>query len=166
MRLSKLTQPIPPTQPKPADRFESGRGPEELFKTGMAWFHEGKPTEAAPYFRTVLTDFPASAFAEDAEYFYTICLFREGRWQETIAGFEELVRRRPAGRWVPAAYYHIGVSYAALGDHDRAREAFETVRRQFPREETLGRYAAEQLAMLDAQAGWFERLRKRLGIRR
>src|SRR5438132_666871 len=105
VRLSKLTQPIPPTQPKPADRFESGRGPEELFKTGMARFHEGKPTEAAPYFRTVLTDFPASAFAEDAEYFYTICLFREGRWQETIAGFEELVRRRPAGRWVPADRY-------------------------------------------------------------
>ena len=132
----------------------------------MARFDEGKHTEAAPYFHTVLTDFPGSAFAEDAEYFYLICLFREGRWQETIAGFEELVLRRPSGRWVPAAYYHIGVSYAALGDHDRAREAFETVRRQFPREETLGRYAAEQLAMLDAQAGWFERLRKRLGIRR
>ncbi len=165
VRLWELTEPIPPTQPKPADRVESGRGPEELFKTGMARFDEGKHTEAAPYFRTVLTDFPASAFAEDAEYFYNICLFREGRWHETIAGFEQLVRRRPAGRWVPAAYYHIGVSYAALGDHDRAREAFETVRRQFPREETLGQYAAEQLAMLDAQAGWFERLRKRLGIR-
>ena len=47
----------------------------------------------------------------------------------------------------------------------RARGAFETVRRQFPREETLGRYAAEQLAMLDTQAGLLERLRKRLGIR-
>ena len=47
----------------------------------------------------------------------------------------------------------------------RARGAFETVRRQFPREETLGRYAAEHLAMLDAQAGLLERLRKWLGIR-
>jgi len=163
VRLWELTEPIPPTQPKPADRVEGS--PEELFKTGMARFDEGKPAEATPYFHAVATDFPASAFAEDAEYFYTSCLFREGRWRETIAGFEELVRRRPAGRWVPAGYYHIGVSYAALGDHDRAREAFETVRRQFPREETLGRLAAEQLAMLDAQASWFERLRKRLGIR-
>src|SRR5438094_527375 len=164
VRLWELMELIPRTQPKPPDRVEGS--PEELFKTGMARFDGGKPTEAAPYFHTILTDFPGSAFAEDAEYFYIICLFREGRWQETIAGFEELVLRRPAGRWVPAAYYHIGVSYAALGDQDRAREAFETLRRQFPREETLGRYAAEQLALLDAQAGWFERLRKRLGIRR
>jgi len=131
----------------------------------MARFDAGKPTEAAPYFHTVATGFPDSAFAEDAEYFYTICLFREGRWHETIAGFEELVRRRPAGRWVPAAYYHIGLSYAELGDHDRAREAFETVRQKFPREEMLGRYAAERLAMLDARAGLLERLRGRLGIR-
>jgi len=165
VRLWELTEPVPATQPKPAGRVEDSRGPEELFKAGMARFDEGKPTEAAPYFHTVATDFPASAFAEDAEYFYTICLFREGRWRETITGFEELVGRRPAGRWVPAAYYHIGLSYAALGDHDRAREAFETVRREFPREETLGRYAAEQLALLDAQTGWLERLRKRLGIR-
>ncbi|TMB48293.1 MAG: tetratricopeptide repeat protein, partial [Deltaproteobacteria bacterium] len=165
VRLWELAEPIPRAQPPPADRVERSLGPEELFKTGMARFDEGKPTEAAPYFHTVATGFPDSAFAEDAEYFYTICLFREGRWQETIAGFEELVRRRPAGRWVPAAYYHIGLSYAELGDHDRAREAFETLRRQFPREETLGGYAAEQLVLLDAQAGWFERLRKRLGIR-
>src|SRR6266566_1245476 len=164
VRLWELAEPIPPTQPKLADRVESGRGPEELFKTGMARFDEGKPLEAAPYFHTVVTGFPASAFAEDAEYFYLICLFRDGRWQETITGFEELERRRPAGRWVPAAHYHIGLSYAALGDHDRAREAFETLRRQFPREE-LGGYAAEQLALLDAQAGLLERLRKRLGIR-
>src|SRR5882724_1078672 len=163
VRLWELMEPIPPTQPKPPDRVEGS--PEELFKTGMARFDEGKPAEAAPYFRTVATDFPASAFAENAEYFYTICLFREGRWRETIAGFEELVRRRPAGRWVSAAYYHIGLSYAALGDHDRAREAFETLRRRFPREETLGRYAAEQLATLDAQAGLLERLLKWLGIR-
>ena len=165
VRLWELAEPIPRAQPPPADRVEGSLGPEELFKTGMARFDEGKPLEAAPYFHTVVTGFPASALAEDAEYFYLICLFRDGRWQETITGFEELVRRRPAGRWVPAAYYHIGLSYAALGDHDRAREAFETLRRQFPREETLGGYAAEQLALLDAQAGWFERLRKRLGIR-
>src|SRR5437879_4084331 len=120
VRLWELMEPIPRTQPKPPDRVEGS--PEELFKTGMARFDEGKPAEAAPYFHTVATDFPASAFAENAEYFYTICLFREGRWRETIAGFEELMRRRPAGRWVSAAYYHIGLSYAALGDRDRARE--------------------------------------------
>ncbi len=164
VRLWELAEPIPRAQPPPADRVEGSLGPEELFKTGMARFDEGKPMEAAPYFHTVVTGFPASAFAEDAEYFYLICLFRDGRWQETITGFEELERRRPAGRWVPAAHYHIGLSYAALGDHDRAREAFETLRRQFPREE-LGGYAAEQLALLDAQAGLLERLRKRLGIR-
>src|SRR5207245_7110346 len=139
--------------------------PGDLFKRGMAMFDEGKSAQAANYFHTVATDFPASAFAEDAEYFYTICLFREGRWRETITGFEELVGRRPAGRWVPAAYYHIGLSYAALGDHDRAREAFETVRRKFPREETLGPNAADQLALLDAQDSLAERLRNRRGIR-
>jgi len=165
VRLWELTEQIPPAQPKPADRVESGQGPEELFKTGMARFDEGNHTEAAPYFHTVATDFPASAFAEDAEYFYTICLFREGRWRETIAGFEEILVRRPTGRWVSAAHYHIGLSYAALGDRDRAREAFETVLRRFPRDETLGRYAAEELAILDAQAGLLERLWKRLGMR-
>ena len=165
VRLWGLTEPVPATQPKPAGRVEDSRGPEELFKAGMARFDEGKPAEAAPYFHTVATDFPASAFAEDAEYYYAICRFREGRWRETITAFEELVGRRTAGRWVPAAYYHIGLSYAALGDHDRAREAFETVRRKFPREETLGPNAADQLALLDAQESLLERLRKWLGIR-
>ena len=165
VRLWKLTERVPATQPKPADLVEGSQGPEELFKAGMGRFDEGKPAEAAPYFHTVATDFPASPFAEDAEYYYAICLFREGRWRATITAFEELVGRRTAGRWVPAAYYHIGLSYAALGDHDRAREAFETVRRKFPREETLGPNAADQLALLDAQESLLERLRKWLGIR-
>ena len=163
VRVWELAERIPGPLAGP-QRIE-GQDPGDLLKRGMALFEQGNSTDAAPYFHTVATDFPASAFAEDAEYFYTICLFREGRWQETIAGFEDLLRRRPASRWVPAAYYHIGFSYAALGDRDRAREAFETLRREFPREETLGRYAADQLAMLDAQASLLERLWKRLGIR-
>ena len=160
VRLWQLTEPIPGP---PAARVESGAGAEELFKTGMARFEQQKYPEAASYFLTVTTDFPASTFAEDALYFHTICFYREERWWETIRGFEELVRRYPEGRYVSGAYYHIGMSYAALGDRDRAREAFEIQRRKFPQMEPLGRVAADEIAMLDAEGGLLGRLWRWLG---
>jgi len=163
VRLWELAEPISGT---PAVRVGGGAGPEELFKSGMARFDEQRYAEAAAYFHTVVTDFPASAVAEDALYFHTICFFREERWSETIRGFEDLMQRYPAGRYVPGAHYHIGISYAALGDRDRAREAFETLRRKFPQEQMLGRSAADEIAMLDAEAGLLERLWKWLGRRR
>ena len=163
VRLWELAEPISGT---PAVRVGGGAGPEELFKSGMARFDEQRYAEAAAYFHTVVTDFPASAVAEDALYFHTICFFREERWSETIRGFEDLMQRYPAGRYVPGAHYHIGISYAALGDRDRAREAFETLRRKFPQEQTLGRSAADEIAMLDAEGGLLERLWTWLGRRR
>ena len=63
MRLWELTERVPATQPKPADLVEGSQGPEELFKAGMGRFDEGKPAEAAPYFHTVATDFPAASNA-------------------------------------------------------------------------------------------------------
>jgi len=51
--------------PKPGPGVEGS--PEELFKTGMARFDEGI-RGGRPTFHTVATDFPASAFAENAEY--------------------------------------------------------------------------------------------------
>jgi len=163
VRLWELTEPIPGP---PATRLDGGAGAEELFKSGMARFDEQKYPEAAAYFHTVATDFPDSAFAENALYYHTICFFREQRWWETIRGFEELMRRYPGSQYVPGAYYHIGMSYAALGDRDRAREAFETLLRKFPQEQTLGRVAAGEVAMLDAEGGLFGRLGKWLGGRR
>ena len=148
----------------PAVHVDTSQEPKALFAAGMASFDRGDCPGARPYFQAIIDRSPPAELAPDGWYFDTICRFRDGDWEGTLAGFQELVRRFPGSIYVPGAYYHMGLAYAGLGDTARARQTFEYVREQFPRDETVSRMAAERLAEMPADrgAGLLGRLWKRL----
>ncbi len=165
VELWELTHAIS-AQPAVPDAAVDGRTPEELFRDGMVRFDAGDCLSARPSFEAVKRRFASSSVAADAWYFDTICAYRSGQWRETIAGFTELVRRFPDSVWIPAAQYHAGVAYAAVGDRMRAREAFEYVRGRFP-DDYNAKLAAERLAEVgaDVETGVLVKLWRRARAR-
>src|SRR5206468_1676786 len=137
----------------PAVHVDTSQEPKALFAAGMASFDRGDCPGARPYSQAIIDRSPPAELAPDGWYFDTICRFRDGDWEGTLAGFQELVRRFPGSIYVPGAYYHMGLAYAGLGDTARARQTFEYVREQFPRDETVSRMAAERLAEMPADRG-------------
>jgi tetratricopeptide (TPR) repeat protein len=158
VRLWEWSGGMTDSPPASADVLSRGQNPNALFQAGMTRFDQGDCLEAQPHFQRVFEDFPKSQRAADALYFHAICVFRNARWQETIAWFRKLVEDYPGSRWVAGAHYHIGLSQAALGDTEQARASFEYVRDHFPNDPALAKLAEEQLEKLPARTGLLEHL--------
>lgn len=74
---------------------------------------------------------PASQ-EEEATYAAVFEQLRAGKYDESIAGFRDLVKRWPQGRYADNAWYWLGESYYAKKDYDAALEAFGALLKQFP----------------------------------
>lgn len=148
VKLWELSEQITDMAPAPADTLLRAQNPEALFRAGMARFDQADCQAAQPHFQRVFADFPKSQRAADALYFHTICVFRNARWAEAIVWFRKLIETYPRSPWVAGAYYHIGLSQAALGDAEQARASFEYVRDHFADHPSLSKLAEEQLEKL------------------
>ena len=155
--LWRLSRSAAPAARSPT-AVDLGPGPDGLFREGMAGFDRGDCPAARPLFAAVVEHFPDAPAAPDALYFHTVCAFRAGEWEDTIAGFERLEQEYPRSRWTGGAWYHIGVAQAALGQPAEARASLEYVREHFPGDVYLVRLATEQLEALDARPGILEKM--------
>lgn len=69
---------------------------------------------------------------EEAAYLAVFEKLRGGRYDESIAGFRDLVQRWPEGRYADNAWYWLGESHYAKRDYDAALESFRTLQEKFP----------------------------------
>jgi TolA-binding protein len=96
-------------------------------------------------FQSILERFPTAGVADQAGYYYAITYYMEDRCEETVAGFEDLIKRYSESVWIPEAYYHIGLCKERLNRVSEAENNFRYVIDQFPT--TLwARRAREKLA--------------------
>jgi len=144
-----------PPPPEPALPVE-GDTAQALFTNGMHHFDANEYPQARAHFKAVIERFPAAA--EDARYFYAVSFFREQRWDDSIAAFDALIRATPGGRWVAAAYYHVGRSKLALRRVEEARQDFRHVVEHFPNDTNTRALAEEELAGLPGNRGLLGRL--------
>jgi tol-pal system protein YbgF len=82
-------------------------------------------TSAQPSYTASST--PSSSGPYSERYHETLALFHERRYQEAIAGFEDLLSRDINHQLSDNAQYWIGESYYALGRYNEAIIAFEKV---------------------------------------
>ena len=101
------------------------KDPQKLYNDGLKYFDRVKYKNARQSFSRILNEFPFVSIADDANYYYAICFFKEDKFHETIEAFQSLIERYNDSNWVPEAYYHIGLCKTKLGDITGAKLTYQ-----------------------------------------
>ena len=80
---------------------------------------------------TLLNEVPEFDNEREA-YQYAFDLMRNRQYQESLAGFEEIIVAFPNGQYTPNAFYWIWELYLAQGDNEKSRQSFIQVISLYP----------------------------------
>ena len=97
-------------------------------ESGAAQTEDKESSEEAT---TLLNEVPEFDNEREA-YQYAFDLMRNRQYQESLAGFEEIIVAFPNGQYTPNAFYWIGELYLAQGDNEKSRQSFIQVISLYP----------------------------------
>ena len=131
--------------------FQSKRvDPNRLFTSGLGSLNDRQYSEAREAFGMIMTQYPITSVAQNANYHFAITYFKEENYEKTIDSFERLIAEYPRIHWVPEAYYHIGLSHIRLEETEAAKLTFELIVDRFPAS-IWSQYAHDRLLEMDEQ---------------
>ena len=87
--------------------------------------------ESSEEVTTLISEVPEFDNEREA-YQYAFDLMRNRQYQESLAGFEEIIVAFPNGQYTPNAFYWIGELYLAQGDNEKSRQSFIQVISLYP----------------------------------
>lgn len=95
----------------------------------------GSPVAATERPRPELVDAPEAAPVKPDEDLYnkTLSIYREGKFKEAMAGFEQLMAKYPESRYAENAQFWIGESYMSMKQYEQAILAFQKVITEYPK---------------------------------
>jgi tol-pal system protein YbgF len=122
---------MPPPQQAPAP-LGAGMSPQRLFDTAWADYTASQWDLCISGFETYLRSFPRSELAHQAQFYIGECLYSDGRHQEAVQAYNQVITTYGRSGSAPAAYYKRGLALERLGQADRARESYEQAIKNFP----------------------------------
>ncbi|MDP9291374.1 MAG: outer membrane protein assembly factor BamD [Verrucomicrobiota bacterium] len=139
-----------------AKRFLEG---ERVRALGVKTF--SSMSKAQDMFHSIVVNAPFSKFAPLAQFNYALAIEKEGRFDEAIAAYKELLNRYSSEPIAADAQYQIGYLYlkeARGGSYDRtvrekSREAFEDFASRYPNSEKLAQAKENLDAVTSRQTG-------------
>jgi len=135
----------PPASPLPSP--VAGMAPQRLYDTAYADFASGQWGLAIQGFEAYIRSFPRSDLAERAQFYIAESYDLDGKPEQAIAAYDQVIANYPAGEQAPFAYYKRGLLLARLGQVERARESWETTIKKYP-DSDASRLAKQRLDQL------------------
>lgn len=128
--------------------------PELLFKKGMEYFADKDWIEADKMFQIIKLQYPASQYADDAQYYMAEVNYGKGEYILASFNYNLLRRTYPSSEYVKISLYKSGLCYNELSpsyDRDqeytqKAIETFQDFQRIYPQDtlyKTAGKYIDE-----------------------
>jgi tol-pal system protein YbgF len=122
-------------------------GPSQLYQNGRDLLNRGSNSTARAALQELLTNFPTSDLAPDAQYYIAESLFKEKNWAAADPAYAAVVTTYPNAARAPLALYKRGQVAVQLGSTAQARQFFEQVIARYPRSDEA-ELAAETLKTL------------------
>jgi TolA-binding protein len=123
----------PPTAPSaPTPAVALGTSPQKLYDEAYADYTLAQWDLAIAGFGAVITYFPNSERAADAQVYIGHSYLQAGKNDKAVAAYDLAIRNYPNAPALPEAYYKKGVALKALKRTDEARAAFEYVVKTYP----------------------------------
>lgn len=132
-RIEQLRQYNPPPAPAPPDTTARGEVREiELYNAAVADYTQGRLDLARRGFAEYVRRFPDGPSAADAQYWIGQISFDEEEYEDAIRDLRVVAVRYAQSSKAPLALRKIGDAYRALGQTDRAREAYQELIDRYP----------------------------------
>ena len=125
---------------KPADPLKA----EATYQRAFKLLKETQYDQALKAFKDFLSDYPDSAFSDNAQYWLGETNYVMQQYELAINEYQALLNTYPDSQKVSHALLKIGYSYAELGNASDARKILEEVMDQYPGT-TAARLADERL---------------------
>jgi len=144
---------VPPpggrTTPPPAVDSAAARvpGPNQLFTDGRDQLNRGSSSTARIYFQELLTNYPTSDYAPDAQFWIAESFAKEKNLPAADAAYAAVVSTHPTSPKAPTALYKRAQLVLQQGNTSQARQLLEQVIAKYPRSDEA-ELAAEQLKTL------------------
>jgi tol-pal system protein YbgF len=140
--------PVAPVPSAPAPSAGIGMSPQRVYDTAWADYTSGQWDLCISGFDMYLRTFPRSDLADEAQFYIGECHYADGKNQEAVQAYTQVITNYPRGQSVAPAYYKRGLAFERLGQVDRARESFEAVVKSFP-DSDAARLAKQNLDRLN-----------------
>jgi tol-pal system protein YbgF len=108
-----------------------GLSPQRAYESAYSDYTAGHYEIAIEGFETFLKFFPRHMNADDAQLNIGNALYNAGKFKEALAAFQRVISDYPKTETIPSAYYKLGVTYEQLKQPELARQAFETILKEF-----------------------------------
>lgn len=123
----------PPSQPAgPPPAAPGGMSAQRMLETAMADYFGGDYDLSILGFEGYLRTYPTAPDAAKAQYYVGESHFHKGRYQEAVTAYGRVIQNYRQSAWEPEALYKQGQSYEQLKDVARARQAYESLVKNFP----------------------------------
>ncbi|WP_396223467.1 tol-pal system protein YbgF [Gemmatimonas sp.] len=134
-----------PTQPDTSANVLAG--PNQLYTTGRDQLLRGATATARMTFQELITNYPQSDYAADAQFWIAESLAKEANVAAADAAYAAVVSAYPTSAKAPTALYKRAQLILKQGNTAQARQLFEQVVARFPRSDEA-ELAAETLKTL------------------
>lgn len=122
-------------------------GPNQLYTTGRDQLLRGATATARMTFQELITNYPQSDYAADAQFWIAESLAKESNVAAADAAYAAVVSAYPTSAKAPTALYKRAQLILKQGNTAQARQLFEQVVARFPRSDEA-ELAAETLKTL------------------
>ena len=128
-----------------------GQSPQKTYDSANADYMAGQYDLAIIGFQEFIKAFPKSELADDAQVSICNAYLQDHKDQQAVDACDLAIRMYPNTNSIPVAYYRKGLALSNLRNVAGAREAWETVVKNFPDsfEATLARQGLERIKRPD-----------------
>lgn len=137
----------PTATPPAADSTMQRAGPTQLYQNGVDLMKRGSTNTARTVFQELLSTYPTSEFAPDAQYYMAESLRTDKNWAAADAAFAAVVTKYPDSPRAPTSHFKRAQIALQQGNTAEARKLFTEVVSRFPKSAEAD-LAAEQLRLL------------------
>jgi tol-pal system protein YbgF len=146
------TTPVAPTAPRgPVSAAPASPAAEETaYREAFVLLKEGRYQPAKKRFSNFVAKYPASGYADNAQYWIGEVNYVTRAFKQAIVEFNKVLNNYPNSQKQADALLKIGYCYYELKDFAKARESLQAVTSRFPNT-TPARLAAKRLQQLKSE---------------
>jgi len=116
----------------------------DLYTSSKQAFDQGDFEAARKGFHKIITDFPTSENADNAQFWIGEIYYREKWYEKAILEYQKVIENYPKGNKVPASLLKQGFAFLSLGDKANARLILNELAKKYP-DTNEGKIAVQKL---------------------
>lgn len=116
----------------------------ELYTSSKQAFDQGDFEAARKGFHKIITEFPTSEHADNAQFWIGEIYYREKWYEKAILEYQKVIENYPKGNKVPASLLKQGFAFLSLGDKANARLILNELAKKYP-DTNEGKIAVQKL---------------------